>query len=604
MATTPDGLTGKESTVHELFGITDDRFRAPEFQRHYVWGVDGDDNQIRLFWKDFDRLTGEDADDEDGPGAQSLFLGAIVLQVLDPGPPGVGVLYSVIDGQQRILTLYMILVAIAEAFQEIGEVKNAQYISSEYLLARTPKYEDQPRVEPTVSDRGVMASIISCLRSPEPKSGWPINTTGAPRLQNAWSEIRSGVRDRCKGPVGSDASDAIDPEALSRLRDNILHRLEVVTITLGSRHDPHEVYERLNTRGRDLTEIDLVRNAVFYTAGGDPDAARRIYENHWDPFESQLGDQQDAYWFPYAMIRVPSTTRARSYRDLVEYWRQRVTGNEQGEDQARKIVDDLREFLGGFRAVTGISDNSDGEIEGEVWGAITRLKQMDAPPVMYPFLMQLVQHHLRGDVSGSDVIAAIDVVDSFLVRRLFCDIGTQGIHAVFKTLWSSVSDDLGHVTEGIENRKLQFPGDEAFAEGIRAFHLYKVRGARRRYVLSEYERSFTAGDPPASLPDDVTADHLLPQSAEPGVWGDFTQEEYDRLVHTWANLVPMSAVGGAAKGSKSLVDQRKLMVDDLGTVYKSTRDVFDRWPDQWDATTIGERADRLVDWALERWPKP
>ena len=600
MPTAPDGLKGQESTVHELFGITDDRFRAPEFQRHYVWGTEGDDSQIRLFWDDFDRLIEEDGDEDDRGIRSSLFLGAIVLQVLDPGPPSVGVLYSVIDGQQRILTLYMILVAIAEASQELGDEDSARDMSTEYLLARTSQFARRPRVEPTVSDRGVMAGIMACLRTPEPKSGWSINTTGAPRLTSAWEAIRSGVRERCRGALGEGA---IDADELQRLRDNILHRLEVVTITLGSRHDPHEVYERLNTRGRDLTEIDLVRNAVFYTAGGDPDAARRIYENHWDPFESQLGDRQDAYWFPYAMIRVPQTTRARSYRDLVKYWRDHVTSDRQGEEQARKIIEDLREFLGGFRAVTGIADNTDGQVAHEVWEAITRLKQMDAPPVMYPFLMQLVQHHLRGTVSGSEVIAGIDVVDSFLVRRLFCGFGTQGIHAVFKTLWGNVSDDLSRIADEIENRKLQFPDDDEFEQGIRTFALYRIRGARRRYVLSEYERSFTAGDPPEPLPADVTADHLLPQSAEPGQWGNFTQDEKERLVHTWANLVPMSAVGGASKGAKSWEDQRKLMVDDLGTVYKSTRDVFDRWPDQWDAGTIDERADRLVDWALARWPK-
>ncbi len=587
-----DSLQGEETTVHQLFGITDDRFRAPEFQRHYVWRTGVDDAEVDRFWTDFDTLIEEDED-------SSLFLGAVVLQVLEAGRPGVGALYSIIDGQQRITTLYLILVAIVEAFQDAGEVEQAKYLSNQYLLVQSPSKAGMPRVEPTVSDRGAMAEILQCLKEPVPRSGWSAQLSSDPRLLDAWRKVRAEVRNR----IASEAvSSEIDIEMLKVLRDQILERLELVTITLGSRHNPHEVYERLNTRGRRLTEIDLVRNTVFYTAGGDSRTAQVVYENYWDPFESQLGDKQNDYWFPYALTKVPSTTRAKSYADLHRYWRDNITKGMQGELQAKGIVDSLRECVGGFRAISGISNNAGAEIADDVWDAVLRLRRMDISPVMYPFLMQLVQRHLDGVVSGSDVIRAIGVVDSFLVRRTFLGLANQGIHAVFKNLWPVTEGDLSDL-EGELAARLQFPSDDQFAEGVRTFPLYRVKASRCRYVLSEYEGSFVLGDSLYPLGEDMTADHLLPQGADVQEWGGWTESEKKDLGDTWANLVPLGQRAQSQKGAKSWAEQHELMIVRYGATCKSTKDVFQRWPDEWTAMSLRERAEELVDWAVGRWPR-
>jgi len=173
---------------------------------------------------------------------------------------------------------------------------------------------------------------------------------------------------------------------------------------------------------------------------------------------------------------------------------------------------------------------------------------------------------------------------------------------VFKSLWNVVKDDLDEVPQVLIDRKLQFTDDEEFARGIREHRLYRVKATHRKYVLAEYETSFP-GDKSYPLPDDITTDHLLPQGVDPLVWGSVSQEDRDSLVDTWANLVPLSQDAQNQKGAKNWVDQRKLMVDRQGTVYKSTREVFDLWPNEWTAETLRERADYLVDWALMRWPR-
>lgn len=100
-------MHAESTTVDDLFG-PDQRLRAPLFQRRYVWSEDA---HLAPFWAD---LRGR-ATLRLGPGPAAFphFLGAILLQ-RDGADPG---LRRIIDGQQRLLTLYMTLAALRTAAQ-------------------------------------------------------------------------------------------------------------------------------------------------------------------------------------------------------------------------------------------------------------------------------------------------------------------------------------------------------------------------------------------------------------------------------------------------------------------------------------------------------
>ena len=66
-----------------------------------------------------------------------------------------------------------------------------------------------------------------------------------------------------------------------------LERLRVVSIGLGDREDPQQIFESLNATGRPLTESEKVKNWLLM---GLPDEAQQdLYENHWVQIERTLG---------------------------------------------------------------------------------------------------------------------------------------------------------------------------------------------------------------------------------------------------------------------------------------------------------------------------
>ena len=597
MAQMPDRsttITGEDISVRQLFTTSDRRFRAPEFQRHYVWKAKDSDDQIPAFFSDIERLGEEGASDVGR--ADSLFLGAVVLQMEDAGTGGRPPQYSIIDGQQRITTLYLTLTAIAEAFQDGGVDDLAEDIETEYLLIRTGKAKGSPRLEPTVSDTNQFYQVIRCLKNPEPRLTSLGYGPEDHHLTAAWRRIRRTVRELVAGDDGG-----ISISSCEELRDRVVDQLELVEVTLDTRHDPHEVYERLNNRGARLKPIDLIRNAVFLVAGSEPEVAGQIYAKHWEPFETELGlEHQDRYFFPYAIIRVPGTTKAGMYRNIKDYWAASVTLGQAGTEPAERIVNDLGTFVPEFRALTGIAKISG--VSEECAEAVARLKRLAVPDMMYPYLMQLIHAHREGDehLPKQSLVEIVDALDAFLVRRAFAGIRNTGLMPVFKDLWRQISADRDALVQRINTGRVRFPDNEEFENGIRTIDIFN--SGMRNYILGEYERWYSKGDTEHwEIP--FEGDHLLPQNPPAGSWSHISDEAQQRLKDTWANLVPVTQKGNSEKGAASWEDQRRMMIDESGAWFKSTRAVFDEY-EHWDEDAINRRADELVAWALERWPKP
>ena len=81
------------------------------------------------------------------------------------------------------------------------------------------------------------------------------------------------------------------------------------------------------------------------------------------------------------------------------------------------------------------------------------------------------------------------------------------------------------------------------------------------------------------------------------VFGDY---EHAELVHTWANIVPLSLKANIEKGRKDWTACAQFFKTE--TIYKTTKRLAEESED-WTPETLRARADLLSKWALERWPK-
>src|SRR5436189_3946472 len=241
------------TTPQALFGASA-RYKAPVFQRLYVWGKN--------------ELLGLGEDIETADPTIGQFLGAIVLKDLGrPGGPTSPTTYLLIDGQQRLTTLYLLLLNLAKIAYTHGDLPSAEFIWQNYLVeTKSPQFRGWPKLVPTLQDRHTFYEILELAlpdyqwdtsADPEDKRPRP-----ARKLVDQWDRLSTYLEEATGVTTG-----ALNQNSFNNILTTVQEHLKLIDITLEAQDDANAIFSRLNAKGVPLELADLVRNEVFSKFG-------------------------------------------------------------------------------------------------------------------------------------------------------------------------------------------------------------------------------------------------------------------------------------------------------------------------------------------------
>jgi hypothetical protein len=562
-------------------------YQVPLYQRNYVWG----EGQIEELWKDIDELL-------EGT-AEVRFLGALVFQLAESGNARKPTKYIIIDGQQRVTTMFLLATAMASIAQEQGYAELSKSMATGYLLSDKRQTSDEPKLIPAFPDYKQFNEVLSFLENPKPSLRKPFGKdTG--NLADAFLILCEGVRERTQRISEQLSSEAetlegeISEKALMKFEEVLTEGIQFIEITLDERHDPNEVFHRLNTAGLPLDVADLVRNEVFRRIQDELDEADKIYHQDWIQFETSLGEFHNRYFWPFALAENPSTTRSRMFKDLQNKWEKNTHGME-GPAAAQSIIKDLNKYVASYLAVA--ANDRPRDISGDAWDSLTRLSRANLPTVAYPFFLPFINSIMAGEIDENKAIQTFEVIESFLVRRALCGHEPTGLHAVFKDLWKNSAGDPTKVREKVVTKTIIFPTDEMVEDNVLLRPMYSSKIAP--FILAEYERSLQGNQVESFrvLPV-MTIDHVMPQDRSDAWTSVISEDAHERLKHTWGNLVPLSQGANSSKKSKGWRDTKDLLTGE--TKFETVKEILKH--DVWDEESICTRSKSLSKWAIGRWP--
>jgi uncharacterized protein DUF262 len=283
-----------EARVLSLDDVLRERQRwcVPVYQRHYAW-EGGENGQLTRLWEDIEEKAEEHFH---GGIAYPHYIGAIIVAEPPNQPFGTVRQRLLVDGQQRITTFQLVLVAIREVARA-QKIDDLIPVIDAYLFNEISGGMNQPQVEkyklwPSSFDRKLYQSIadhpaerIPILHSQFFYKNGNLKTGSSARLLIAYWYLLEAIRKFI-------SDDAFEPSAEKRLKailSGFLAGFRVVVIQLDDKDDAQEIFASLNGLGKPLTPMDLIRNDVFYRArrAGEDDEA--IFEGHWQTFE-------DPFW--------------------------------------------------------------------------------------------------------------------------------------------------------------------------------------------------------------------------------------------------------------------------------------------------------------------
>ena len=217
------------------------QFIIPVYQRTYSWKIE----QCYRLWNDIVDMQKKNR--------IGHFVGSIVNVTEQAMPTGVQK-YMIIDGQQRMTTLTLLLIALRDyGYENKDKVDiNPQIINGMCIQNDYSSGLDKYKMLLTQGDREVLIKLIDRL---------PLDDVKNSRLIENYKFFLDNIKKGLMTP--------------KEIYEGI-GKLQIVNITLDRAvDDPQLIFESLNSTGVDLSESDLIRNYVLM--GLDTNVQSDIY---------------------------------------------------------------------------------------------------------------------------------------------------------------------------------------------------------------------------------------------------------------------------------------------------------------------------------------
>lgn len=241
-------MDARKGNIYEILN-GNKQFLIPVYQRFYSWDID----QCKRLWNDIVEMQRKDK--------VGHFVGSIVNIAEQAMPTGVQK-YMIIDGQQRMTTLTLLLLALRDyAIMNPSDTTiNARRIDNMLLKNEYESGDERYKLLLTETDRDVLISLV------EEK---PIAEGSRSRLIENYNFFAHKLADK-----------EIQPAEVYES----IGKLQIVNITLDRAvDDAQAIFESLNSTGKELSESDLIRNYVLM--GLEPSEQTYVYEHLWRPME-------------------------------------------------------------------------------------------------------------------------------------------------------------------------------------------------------------------------------------------------------------------------------------------------------------------------------
>ena len=492
-------------------------FKVPVYQRNYDWS----DVQCDKLFQDI--MIAHERD-------HKHFVGTIVYIVGLSSSKLEEVL--IIDGQQRLTTVYVLLKAIYDISK--GVSPRVEHEIEEVMLNQSHdedfKDENKIKLKPVKTDNKQLQLLMSnSLNEMDRNSNIYKNYV----LFN--SRIEEALQAGCE---------------LRDILDGIKH-LEAVEIVLDKSQDdePQKIFESINSTGLELGLADLIRNYLLM----DDENQDELYEDYWMKIEKKVGYRNlGDFVINYLNSQISkSVNQKNAYSLFKEHCEEKNLSHED-------VLKDLKRTSKYYGAFIGIDKNCYHEKIMYYLSAFGSIKQT----TVVPLLFKILDDYEYERIDEKSLCSVLDYLLTYYVRITACEIN-KNLSKFMKTLYSRVMAEndyneyfakfAGFLNDLRANDRM--PNDEEFRNALIYKPLYKKPICK--FVLSVIENSTKEQIDVENL----TIEHILPQKENAAVWkteiGKDYKQVYESYLHTLGNLTITGI--NSELGTKSFLDKKFIL---------------------------------------------
>ncbi len=499
-------------------------YHVPRFQRDYSWTEEEWDD----LWQDIlDVMQGSEP---------AHYMGYLVLQTSDNKE------FDIIDGQQRLTTLSLLVLAILNSLQDLinagidaennrlrlDQLRNS-YIGfldpvtlipkSKLTLNRNNNVYYQNYIVPLerLPQRGLKASEHS--------------------LRKAFEWFKDKVNKRY--------ATLADGRELAQLIDTFADKLFFTVITVTDELNAFKVFETLNARGVRLSSTDLLKNYLFSVVhrNGAHEHEMTTLEQRWEQIIGRLSSEN----FP-DFLRVHWNSRHNFVRqaELFKTIRSQVHDKSQTFQLLRAMEEDAETFA-------ALSQPEDAIWDTEQRKSIAELRIFN---VRQPYPLLLSAKRMLPTADFTTVLRACSII-SFRYNAIG-QLAPGEQERVYNTIAKEIAGGkLKTAFDVLHELRSLYLSDEQFRNAFAERQLRTTQNRNKRlvrYILFQLERHLTNRDYDFDS-DRYTVEHILPENPKDG-WQQFSDEQVEGFVYRLGNMTLLQANSNRDQGNKPFADKQ------------------------------------------------
>ena len=540
------------------------QFVIPVYQRIYTWSPE---KETARYMNDIEGLLKNQN--------TNRFLGIIIYMESE-----VSAMFrqlQIVDGQQRLTTSFIFLLALKKYAEEQKDINTAGMIGDYYLYNRHSQGQASLRLKPAVSADDVFARLVyGNEKDLTPKEK---ETSVYRNYIYIYKRIVSFAKNH----------------TLLEILDT-LSRMDILEFPLSATDNAQQIFESINSAGAPLTSADLIRNYVLMN---HPDAEQeRLYRMYWQPMEEMYPESRklEEFFRCYLAARTYDLLNRRDvYEGFKKYWNSNSNSDENKLQEVNRYCRYYHDIYTG--------PCSDAEVEKAL--SDFRLSGSRLPA---PFFMEMMHLRDEEEITSEELISLIRLIDSYLMRRALSGNDSSSLSRYFPTLlrsvltsWYKNKKDITGITRLYlitynRGRSLAMPTDIQLKTQLREINAYSLTCIRT--VLERIEHHHATARVDTS---DLNIEHIMPQ--HPDTWwrkhsGAKDSDEYTAYANLIGNLTLCAEYDNTRMGNEDFAYKKKVLSQTLHI--RMNTEILKK--KTWNIHEILKRCDEMADEIIQIYP--
>ena len=564
-------MDGKAVKLIKYLDGSEKRFIIPVYQRNYSWKIEN----CRQLYDDLVKVSKNQR--------KMHFFGSLVSVY-----NGASEEFLIIDGQQRITTISLLLLAIHNILKEGKLVANdnrlLEKVYNKYLVDEYDPSERRIKLKTVNKDFDAFERLFD-----NDPSEFILNSDITNNYKYFYERILK------------------EEVTVDELYDSI-SKLMVINITVSEDDNPQLIFESLNSTGVDLTEGDKIRN--FVLMGQSSENQELYYKKYWSKIEVCTGNDNtnnngvSLFVRDYLSLKKQITPSMDKIYPAFKnyYFEKNITMVD--------LLEDLLTYARLYEMLTKSIFDDD-----VIKASIYRLNYLETT-VSRPFFLQVLYLYKNEGILGvNDLRRIFLIIENYLFRRNICEVPTSALNKIFLALNREIFRYDGTYDNYVEKlifaltskrESGRFPDDNEFSTALSEKQVYLMRGRYKNYLFERIENYGT--DEVKDVFERIekgkyTIEHIMPRTLTPqwrSALGDNCDEIYETWIHRLANLT-LTAYN-SSYSNNTFIEKR-----DAENGFKNSGIRMNQWiaqKDKWTLEELKERDKYLVSKALGIWSFP